>query len=118
MSCGLDKGMKTEGAERVKTFLRCTVSPGQFSSEYAVSVRSFSGRTFSLFADRGDVECDQFPSEDRTVEGWVSVEIVNSSETHYLVQLPQSTLENGRFLSVNPSQLRGIVKGGPVASTP
>jgi hypothetical protein len=118
MACGLDNGTETEGAERVKTYLRCTVTPGQFSSEYAVSVQSFSGRTFSLFATRGDVQCDQSPSEDRSVEGWLAVEIVNSSETHYLVQLPQSTLENGRFLSVNPSQLRGIARGGPVATTP
>src|SRR4051812_28077987 len=96
--------------------LRCNVSPGQFSTEYAVSVQSFNGRTFSLFASRSDVECDELPTEDQSVEGWLSVQIVRQSESHYLVQLPQSTIENGRHISVTASQLRGLPNPRPVGA--
>lgn len=90
------------------TQLRCGVSPGQFSNEYAVSVQSFNGRTFSLFASRNDVGCEQPPTEDQSVEGWLAVDIVKQSAAHYLVRLPQPTLEHGQYISVTPSQLRGI----------
>ena len=85
--------------------LRCTVYPGQFSAEYAVVVTSFNGKAFSLFASRRDVDCDRPPTEDQSSEGWLAVRIVKRSAAHYLVQLPQTTLENGRFVSVRPDQL-------------
>lgn len=85
--------------------LRCVVTPGQFSSEYAVVVQSFNGRSFSLFASRGDVVCDQPPTNDQPSNGWLKVRIVDRSERHILVLLPQSTLECGQKISVNPHQL-------------
>jgi hypothetical protein len=88
--------------------LRCTVNPGQFSSEYALTVQSFNGKILSLFAARSQVECEITPTPDQSSEGWVTVQIVNRSATHYLVMLPQSTLENGRYISVNADQLKGI----------
>jgi hypothetical protein len=90
------------------TQLRCTLSPGQFSNEYCVSIQSFNGRNFSLFASRDDVQSTGSPTEDQSVDGWLNVEIVNQTVSHFLVRLPQSTLENGQHISVSPSQLRGI----------
>lgn len=87
-------------------FLRCEVYPGQFSCEYAVSVRSFAGEGFSLFAAVGDVECDYPPTRERAAPGWLAVRVVAETDTRRLVCLPQSTLEGGRYLSACPSQFR------------
>ena len=88
--------------------LRCRVSPGQFSSEFAVVVRSFAGREFSLFADRSDLEVPIAPTEDEDRDGWLTVTVVeqHAGKGLALVRLPQSTLENGPFLTVYTSQLR------------
>src|SRR4051794_3966878 len=100
---------KLKGTKIMLARLRCIVSPGQFSSEYAVVVQSFNGRSFSLFASRSDVECEQPPTEDQSVDGWLLVEIIGRSANHYLVRLPQSTLENGQHISVSLSQLKDII---------
>jgi hypothetical protein len=88
--------------------IRCSVNPGQFSSEYAVIVQAFNGKTYSLFASRQDVECDFPPTEDQSVEGWLSVQPIKHNNKLFLVQLPQSTLENGRFISVSSDQLKSL----------
>jgi hypothetical protein len=88
--------------------IRCSVNPGQFSAEYAVTVQAFNGKTYSLFASRQDVECDFPPTEDQSVEGWLSVQPIKHNNKLFLVQLPQSTLENGRFISVSSDQLRSL----------
>src|SRR5438309_2067463 len=88
---------------RVK--LRCRISAGQFSSEYAVVVRSHDGREFSLFAQTGDVTYSEQPTADREVDGWIKVELLQQDKNLVLVRLPQTTLENGQFLSVRADQL-------------
>jgi len=89
----------------MKTRLRCTVYPGQFPSELAVIVQSFEGREYSLFAQKRDVITDEVPSDDHPVYGWVNVQIVSEERALYLVQLPCTTLESGRFLTVQGGQL-------------
>lgn len=85
--------------------LRCTLFPGQFSSELAVVVRSSGGRQLSLFAQKTDLDCQELPSENRSVEGWIKVEVVQRERGLCLVRLPQSTLENGQYLTVRADQL-------------
>ena len=88
------------------TKLRCTLYPGQFSTEYTVVVEAFDGRQFSLFASCDDVEAEGEPTEDHPVDGWLSVWVVNQQGGNVLVRLPQGTIENGQHLSVRQEQLR------------
>jgi hypothetical protein len=88
--------------------IHCQLYPGQFSSEFAVVVASFSGREFSLFAARDDVRSEGQPSEDQPVEGWLRVKVLEREGDHVLVQLPQSTIENGPYLAVGHDEIRPI----------
>ena len=90
--------------------LRCKLFPGQFSSEFAVVVESFYGQKFSLFASVDDVTCEQMPTHDVPTQGWLKVYPIEQRGNNVLVQLPQSTLENGRFLPVRLDQLREAVE--------
>jgi hypothetical protein len=86
--------------------IRCRLYPGQFSSEYAVVVESFSGRTYSLFASRDDVANDREPTLDEPTDGWLRVKVLEPEGNNVLVQLPQSTIENGSYLAVRRDQMR------------
>src|SRR6266498_4668621 len=81
----------------MKTWMRCTLYPGQFPTELAVVLRSHAGRVLSLFASKTSLRYDQEPSRDAPMEGWVQVEIVKNEKNLYLVRLPQTTLENGQY---------------------
>ena len=89
----------------MKTWMRCTLYPGQFPTELAVVLRSHAGRVLSLFASKTSLRYDQEPSRDAPMEGWVQVEIVKNEKNLYLVRLPQTTLENGQYLTVAAGQL-------------
>ena len=86
--------------------LCCRLYPGQFSSEFAVIVESFNRRSSSLFAPREDVQYDREPSEDEPTEGWLRVKVLQRAGNNVLVQLPQTTIENGSYLAVRRDQLR------------
>jgi hypothetical protein len=88
--------------------MHCQLYPGQFSSEFAVVVASFSGKEFSLFASQDDVRADREPSDDEPVDGWLKVKVLERDGDHVLVQLPQSTIENGPYLAVRRDELRPI----------
>ena len=90
--------------------LRCQVSPGQFSSECAVVIRAASGREYSLFTERSTVSVGQWPQDDQSVDGWIDVDLVEErgstpNGSLVLVRLPQTTLENGQYLTVSRGQL-------------
>jgi len=86
-------------------WLRCRVYPGQFSVEYAVLVRQSDGAEVSLFVPQELVDCDQLPSFDRPVSGWVRVQLMQQQGKLALVFLPRSTLENGQYITVEADQL-------------
>lgn len=88
-----------------ETWLRCWISPGQFSVEYAVSGEMFNGTGFSLFASEDDVEFDTPPFEGQRVPGWIRVQILDSKPGLLLVCLPQQTLENGQTVTVQADQV-------------
>jgi hypothetical protein len=92
------------------TQLRCTLSQGQFSSELAVVVRSASGREFSLFAQKSDLSYSEPPTEGQSVDGWIKVEVIETNRNLCLVRLPQTTLENGQYITVACDQLDGTTK--------
>ena len=86
-------------------WLRCTVSPGQFPGEFAVSLQSADGHGYSLFAPEEDVDPSQIPSEGIQVDGWIRVSIVDENGVLALVRLPRQAIENGAFVTVRKDQL-------------
>jgi hypothetical protein len=92
--------------------LRCTLYPGQFASEFAVVVRSSTGRELSLFAPRSDLSYQDLPTSDRSVEGWMKVDVLQCERNLCLVRLPRTTLENGQYLTVTADQLDRAPTGG------
>ena len=94
--------------------LRCKLFPGQFSSEFVAIVESFNGRSFSLFASREDVTFEQEPTQDTPTEGWLRVQVVDGRGSNILVLLPQSTVENGQYLTVRHDQLRNTLEAAGV----
>ena len=93
----------------MRTELRSRLFPGQFSSEFAVIVETFNGRSLSLFASRDEVMFDQEPTQDIPTDGWLSVQVLERHGSNVLVRLPQSTVENGQYLAVRSDQLRNAL---------
>ena len=72
-------------------------------------VESFNGRAFSLFASQDDVRSDCEPtSPDEPVEGWLRVKVLKREGDNVLVQLPQSTIENGSYLALRRDAVRAV----------
>lgn len=86
-------------------WLRCRLSPGQFSGERVVSAEDFRGSVFSLFVPDEYVRPDAQLMEGQTVDGLVQVEVVERSHDLALVRLPRQPLENGQFVTVPISAL-------------
>jgi hypothetical protein len=100
-----------------QAWLQCTVTPGQFSSEYAVSAEKSDGSGFSLFAPRGVLKIPQEPSHDSPVEGLLRVDLWDQRGDLVIVRLPAQTLEDGQFVTVKMSQLQpGPSSPNPVAN--
>jgi hypothetical protein len=98
-------------------WLSCTITPGQFSSEYAVSGQHSDGTGFSLFVPHEYVECDPAPTAQQPVQGWLRVEVWDQKGNLVVVRLPRSTLENGQFVTVTTSQLRAGAPSAKVAGS-
>ncbi len=90
----------------METWLRCKVTPGQFSNEYAVQGERFDGRGFSLFAWERDVDTDFTTSKDVPAGAWLRVEVLDQSNDKVLVRLPSPCFENGDTVSVQAAQLK------------
>lgn len=88
------------------TLLRCSISPGQFTGEFAVQGTLHDRTGFSLFAQDSDVEIPTVSSSDAPVGGWIRVDVIQEQGDLALVRLPQRTLENGRTITVRRDQLR------------
>lgn len=88
------------------TFLRCRITPGQFTGEYAVEVQSHDGTGYSLFAFEEDLECRTFPTGDSHADALIRVDVLESQRSLRLVRLPQRTIENGDTLTVRADQLQ------------
>ncbi len=84
--------------------IRCQVFPGQFSSEYAVEGEQAGGERFSLFAPTKFVECDETPTRDRAVSGWLTVSLWQLAGDRAIVRLPRESFESGRFVTVSLGQ--------------
>jgi hypothetical protein len=87
-------------------WLKCTISPGQFSGEFVVEAVDFRGNGFSLFVPEKFVEYDIEPSQIRSVDGWLRIEVLESRDDLVLIRLPRTPLENGPTATVQAGQLQ------------
>src|SRR5437764_12816082 len=87
-------------------WLCCTITPGQFSSEYAVSGQQSNGTGFSLFVPHEYVACDRVPTTQQPAEGWLRIEVWDRKGDRVIVRLPRPTLENGQFVTVTTRHVR------------
>jgi len=87
------------------SWLRCKVSPGQFTGEFAIKGKLHNSADFSLFAPVEYVKVESAPGQDKCVDGTISVNILDSQNDLVLVSLPQPTFENGRTITVKKDQM-------------
>jgi hypothetical protein len=107
----MDQARDEEDRAMETRWLPCSVSPGQFPNEYAVSGMQYNGKGFSLFAPREMVSAP--PSGEG--EGLMQVEVVDRRNDLALVRLPAQSFENGQHITVDANTLRsapGLQKVG------
>ena len=77
-----------------RAWLRCEVTPGMFSNEYAVTIRTADDFPMSLFVPE---EC----LRDATLgEGQLRVDVLDSDDNFSLVSLPRPSFERGSVAKV------------------
>ena len=84
-------------------WLRCEVSAGQFPAEAAIRGNDHNGEEFSLFVPLDRVRPDKGLGDD-WISGNVQVEVLDSRNDLYLVELPGETFNNGRTITVRKDQ--------------
>ena len=94
----------------MQQWLTCSIGPGQFPTEYAVSGVQQNGKAFSLFAPRDSVS----PLSDE--KGLVRVDVVDKRGDLVLVRLPAQTFENGQHVTVKASDLQAAPPAAKAAS--
>ena len=90
----------------MEKWLKCTISPGQFTGEFAVQGKMFDATEFSLFAPGEDLQFSENPASDKHVEGYIRVLSGDSKDDLLLVRLPRPTFENGRVITVKMDQIK------------
>ena len=85
-----------------RKWLTCSISPGQFPTEYAVAGTQHNGVPFSLFAPKEAVSA---PPGGVEGSGFVRVEVVDRRDGLALVRLPAQTFENGYHVTVSEAEL-------------
>jgi hypothetical protein len=90
----------------MEKWLKCTISPGQFTGEFAVQGKMFDATEFSLFAPKADLKFSGEPSWDKPVRGSIRITITDQEDDLLLVNLPRPAFENGRVITVRKDQVR------------
>lgn len=85
-------------------WLHCEAIAGQFPTEAAIRGKDYSGEEFSLFVPVRHVRSSKSLG-DEWVLGEVRVEVLDSRDDFFLIELPGQTLSNGRTITVRKSQL-------------
>lgn len=89
--------------------LRCNVSPGVWTDEFAVSCSTAGGQMLSFFIPQNMVHV---PSEStdwsKPVEGWIPVNILDAKGDVSLISLPFEPIESSssRTVTVRSNQLK------------
>lgn len=90
----------------MEEWLECTITPGQFSGEYAVQGKMFDATDFSLFAPEKDLKFSEEPTAVKPVKGLIRIVPGVQKDDLLMVSLPRPTFENGRTITVKKNQLR------------
>ena len=85
-----------------KKWLACSVSQGQFPTEYAIAGTQHDGSPFSLFAPKETVSAPVGANEG---PGAVRVVVIDRRDGLALVRLPAQTFENGHHVTVSEAEL-------------
>ena len=83
----------------------CEVTPGMFSNERGVTVKTLDGRQVFALVHRRHVIIDQEPASGSEVPGRVKVALVSVGKDSALVDLPQPTITQGPRVKVAVSSL-------------
>jgi hypothetical protein len=89
----------------MESWLKCQVSQGMFSTEFAVEGTSADGTGFSLFAPEEHVEVDPTPKGDESVPGYLRVAIWQRYPDAVVLRLPSEVLGGNYYVTVRPSDL-------------
>lgn len=84
-------------------YLKCKVSRGQFSDEFAIRGVSHDGVEFSLFAWGGDVI--RSTTEEGEHTGWVLVEVMAREAHRTMIKLPGLRLDGDYIATVFETEL-------------
>ena len=90
----------------MKNWLKCKISSGQFTGEFAIQGSLFNNSDFSMFAEKEYLEFTENPTDDHPVDGWIRVETLDKKDNLFLVALPQPTFENGQIITVKAEMLK------------
>ena len=90
----------------MEQWLECTISPGQFTGEYAVQGKMFDRTDFSLFAPKTELRFSEEPTVESPVRGLIRIVRGEEKDDLLLVSLPRPTFENGRTITVKKQQLK------------
>ena len=89
----------------MESWLRCTVTPGQFTGEYAVRGEQFNGSVFSFFAPEEYVAQAEAVENGRHADAWVRVHVWGQKGNLAVVRLPRESFESGQYVTVPTDQL-------------
>ncbi len=92
----------------MEKWLDCTISPGQFTGEYAVRGNLFDGTEFSMFAEKDDVKFEEEPTWDKHIEGLIRIVPGQQKDNLVLVTLPKPSFENGQIITIKTDQVRDL----------
>lgn len=87
-------------------WLDCSISPGQFTGEFAVQGKLFDNTGFSLFAQKDDLRFKEDPTSEKPVQGSLRVVPLDQKDNLILVALPRPTLENGQSVTVRAENVK------------
>jgi len=90
----------------MENWLDCTISPGQFTGEFAVQGEMFDNTVFSLFAPEEDLQFSEEPTWDKPVKGLIRIVLGPQKDDLVLVALPRPSFENGQEITVKRSQVK------------
>jgi len=97
----------TDGKDAImERWLKCKISIGQFTGEFAVNGVMSNAKEFSLFSHKEYLNFKEAPVKGKAVEGSIRVTKLQEKDDLVLIALPQPTLENGQTITVRASQVK------------
>jgi hypothetical protein len=92
----------------MEKLLSCKIYPGQFSDEYIAQGNYYDSTSFSVIVTKNEVKIPngKTPEIDKPVDGWLAVCLLKQDGNKLFVRLPQPTIENGVFVTVQTDKVK------------